>query len=90
MGAVAPVCPPSPAIVPGFVLYAEVSVNLDARLTRKEAAERIGVTPAAVGMWKVRGKLTTDESGRYRLGDVLEVERETRHHPNSRRQIQAA
>jgi hypothetical protein len=60
-------------------------VDLDARLSRKQAAEQAGVSPATVGMWKARGKLTTDEHGRYRLGDVLKVELETRYHPNNRR-----
>jgi hypothetical protein len=61
-----------------------VNVDLDTRLTRKEAADRIGLSPATIGMWKARGKLATDEHGRYRLGDVLAVELETRYSPNNR------
>jgi hypothetical protein len=61
-----------------------VNVNPDARLTRAQAARAIGLSPATIGMWKVRGKLATDEHGRYRLGDVLAVELETRYSPNNR------
>jgi hypothetical protein len=61
-----------------------VNVDLDTRLTRKEAADRIGLRPATIGMWKVRGKLSTDERGLYRLGDVIAVELETRYSPNNR------
>lgn len=62
-------------------------MNLDARLTRKQAARVVGLPGATVGMWKTRGWLTTDENGLYRLGDVIDVERQNRHSPNSRRQL---
>lgn len=59
-------------------------MNPEARLTRAQAARLLGVQPATVGMWKLRGKVDTDEHGRYRLGDLLQVERETRRSPNNR------
>lgn len=65
-------------------------MNLDARLTRAEAATYLRISPATISMWKYREKITTDELGRYRLGDLLEVERATRRHPNSRRVLQLA
>ena len=62
-------------------------MNLDARLTRAQAATYLAITPATITMWKQRQKITTDEHGRYRLGDLLEVERDTRRSPNSHRQL---
>lgn len=62
-------------------------MDMDMRLTRKQAAEKLGIPGATIGMWKTRGLLDTDEHGLYRWGDVLEAERLTRHSPNSRRQL---
>lgn len=62
-------------------------MDLDARLTRKQAAEYVGLPGATVGMWKTRGLLRTDDRGLYRLGDVLDVERRTRRSPCSHRQL---
>lgn len=62
-------------------------MDLDARLTRKQAAQAIGLPGPTIGMWKTRGLLDTDENGLYRWGDVLQAERRTRHSPNSRRQL---
>lgn len=63
-------------------------MDFDARLTRAQAAAYLRISPATISMWKYREKITTDEQGRYRLGDLLEVERATRRHPNSRRALQ--
>lgn len=65
-------------------------MDLDARVPARFAADRIGVSKQLFNYWRRTGKVTPDDHGRYRLGDVLEVERQTRRHPNSRRQIQAA
>jgi hypothetical protein len=56
----------------------------DARLTRQQAAAEVGVSPYVISMWRYRGKLQADEGGRYRRGDVLAVELETRYSPNNR------
>jgi hypothetical protein len=63
-----------------------MALNLDARLTRAQAAAWIKVQPATLGMWVVRGHLTRGEDGRYRLGDVLRAEQATRYSPNNRGQ----
>lgn len=74
-------------------------MNHEAGLTREQAAQVLGVTPATVSMWALRGwrdqqgqKRTLSVIGRgprnqrlFRLGDLLEAERDTRHNPNSRR-----
>lgn len=62
-------------------------MDLDARLTRKQAAELLNLPGATVGMWRTRGLLDTDADGLYRWGDVLAAERRTRRSPNSRRQL---
>lgn len=62
-------------------------MDLDTRLTRKQAAYHIGLPGPTVGMWKTRGLLDTDEDGLYRWGDVLEAERQTRRAPQSHRQL---
>lgn len=64
-------------------------MDLDARLTRQQAAQCVGLTPAAIGMWKLRGHIDSGPDGLYRLGDVIEVERQMRRHPNSRRKVAA-
>lgn len=56
----------------------------DARLTRQEAAAEANVSPAVISMWRYRGKLAPDERGRYRRGDVLDVEAQTARSPNNR------
>lgn len=62
-------------------------MNLDARLTRAQAAAYLRISPATISMWRYREKITTDNQGRYRLGDLLEVERDTRRSPNSHRTL---
>jgi hypothetical protein len=77
---------------------AEVCVNLDAYLTRAQARQVIGVSLATVGNWRARGwfgqdghrqQLRTKSGPRgtllYRLGDLLEAERDTRMSPRSPR-----
>jgi hypothetical protein len=87
MSAVVRVCPRQPGHRAGHRAVRGWDVDLDARLTRKQAAQLIGLPGATIGMWKTRGLLDTDEDGLYRWGDVLAVERETRRSPNSRRQL---
>lgn len=75
-------------------------MDLEAGLTRAQAATFLGVTRGTVSMWAQRGWLdaATGErrrltvvthagrSGRtYRLGDLLDAERDTRANPNSHR-----
>ena len=53
--------------------------DLEARLTATEAALLLPtVTPQDVYNWARRGKLTPDTQRRYRLGDILQAERNTR------------
>lgn len=65
----------------------------DARLTAAEAAEWFDVTPSAINNWFYRGHLEdvgVDDNGQrtYRFGELLDAERNTRRHPNSRRKPQ--
>jgi hypothetical protein len=71
----------------------------EAGLTRDQAARLLCVTPATVSMWALRGWRSEDGRRRtltvvgyghrnqrlFRLGDLLEAERDTRQNPNSRR-----
>jgi hypothetical protein len=76
------------------------SMNPDAYITRAQAATITGVSADAIGKWHARGWRSTEGelrhlrtrpgSGRtllYRLGDIIDAERETRHNPNSRRPV---
>lgn len=75
-------------------------MNPDVFLTRAQASLLTGVTPDAIGKWRARGWLTAEgerrhlrvrsygTSLRYRLGDILEAERDTRTSGRSRRGIQ--
>ncbi len=49
------------------------------------AIKRLGVTKQTFNNWRASGKLTPNDNGEYRWGDVLEVESATRNSPNSRR-----
>jgi hypothetical protein len=73
-------------------------VNLDAYVTRAQAAMVTGVRPDTIGKWLARGwvdpagsrhALTTRPSGSrgllFRLGDILAAERDTRLNPRARR-----
>lgn len=74
-------------------------MDLEAGLTREQAVKVLGVTPATISMWALRGWKSADGCRRhlavvgrgrrnerlYRLGDLLEAERDTRLNPNSRR-----
>lgn len=75
-------------------------MNPDAYITRRQAAMVTGVSADAIGKWHARGWRGTEGelrhlrtrpgSGRtllYRLGDIIDAERETRHNPNSRRPL---
>lgn len=73
-------------------------MNQDAYITRAQAAMLTGVSADSIGKWHARGwrscegelrhLRTRPKNGRvllYRLGDILDAERETRNNPNSRR-----
>lgn len=70
----------------------------DAYVTRAQAAVVTGVRPDTIGKWLTRGWYGPDGKRRtlrtrpgpgrtllFRLGDLLEAERDTRQNPNSRR-----
>lgn len=73
--------------------------NLEAGLTRAQAALAASVPPATVSMWALRGWVDPDGATRrltvvgtdrrggrlYRYGDILAAEAATRNNPNSRR-----
>lgn len=73
-------------------------MNPDAYVTREQASMLTGVSRDAIGKWRARGWHAPDGSHRelstkpgkgnslrYRLGDILDAERDTRSNPNSRR-----
>ncbi|MFG3710906.1 hypothetical protein [Micromonospora sp. NPDC047730] len=73
-------------------------INRDAFVTRAQAAMVTAVSPDSIGKWRARGWLndagerqflTTKRLANgnllYRLGDILDAERDTAHNPNSRR-----
>jgi DNA-binding transcriptional MerR regulator len=61
----------------------------DTKLPAHLAAAMVGVSRQLVNYWRTSGKLKpVDRDGRrplYRLGDILQVERSTRHSPQSHR-----
>lgn len=74
--------------------------DLDAMVTRSEGAFLLGVAPGVIGMWRARGwiggegqrrHLTTtraqDGTLRYRYGDLLDAERDTRSSGTPRRRV---
>jgi hypothetical protein len=74
-----------------------LAINHDALLNRKQSGMFLGVSPNLVGMWKTLGKLTPaahDKRGNplYRVGDLLDVDREARASDKSHRgpQVYAA
>lgn len=73
-------------------------MNLDAYVTRSQASLITGVRPDTIGKWRARGWTGPDGERRelrtkpgagrallFRLGDILEAERDTRHNPRARR-----
>jgi hypothetical protein len=73
-------------------------MNLDAYVTRSQAALLTGVRPDTIGKWHARGWSAPDGEhhtlrtqpgkGRvllFRLGDILTAERDTRLNPRARR-----
>lgn len=76
-------------------------MNPDAYLTRGQASMLTGLSPDSIGKWHHRGWIGADGERRfletrpgkgnalkYRLGDILDAERDTRSNPNSRRPVQ--
>lgn len=63
--------------------------DLDAKLPAHLAAAMVGVSRQLINYWRTSGKLKPiDREGRqplYRLGDLFEVEQETRRSPQSHR-----
>lgn len=73
-------------------------INNDAYITRAQAAMLTGVSADAINKWRARGwrscegelrhLATKPGRGRtllFRVGDILEAERDTRSNPNCRR-----
>lgn len=63
-------------------------MNHDALLTVTEAAQLARVSKQLVNWWRTSGRIpATKRNGvwRYRLGDVLQVEKQTRQAPQSHR-----
>lgn len=61
--------------------------NLDVRVPAWFAIKRLGVTKQTFNYWRATGKISPDDNGEYRWGDVLEVELAMRKSANSRRGI---
>lgn len=59
--------------------------NLDVRVPAWFAIRRLGVTKQTFNYWRASGKITPDDNGEYRWGDVLEVELAMRKSAHSRR-----
>jgi hypothetical protein len=59
----------------------------DVRVPAWFAIKRLGVTKQTFNYWRASGKITPDEDGEYRWGDVLRAELETRQSANSRRGV---
>lgn len=77
-----------------------VEPDLDAMVTRSEGAYLLGVAPGVIGMWRARGwvgsdgqrrHLTTtraqDGTLRYRYGDLVDAECDTRRSKTPRRRV---
>ncbi len=62
--------------------------NPDVRVPAWFAIKRLGITKQTFNYWRTSGKVTADDNGEYRWGDVLAAEKATRTNPNSRRGIQ--
>lgn len=52
--------------------------DVNARLTGSQAAEVVGVSKQLINYWRISGRLKRGDDRRYRYGDVLAVERDTR------------
>lgn len=61
-------------------------VDLNARVTASEAARYLGVTRQLVNSWRTRGKIHKGQDGKYRLRDILIVDRAVRRSGHSHRQ----
>jgi hypothetical protein len=64
--------------------------GLDVQVPGWFICRQLDITKQTLNYWVASGKLTptaSDSHGRplYRYGDALEIERQTRHSPNSRR-----
>lgn len=64
--------------------------NPDVRVPPWFAIKRLGVTKQTFNYWRSTGKITPNEAGKYRWGDLLEVEAAMRNSPNSRRGTKVA
>lgn len=73
-------------------------MDLDAYITRSQAAQITGARPDTIGKWHARGWTTPDGERRtlrtrsgggrtllYRLGDILDADRDTRLNLRARR-----
>lgn len=59
--------------------------DLDAKLPAHLAAAMVGVSRQLINYWRRAGHLVPDEQKRYRLADLLAVERAMRRSPQSHR-----
>lgn len=64
--------------------------RLDERITTHLAASRLGVTESLVRKWASRYGLVADIQGRYRFGDLVEIEWRTRQGKGARRKLTIA
>lgn len=77
-----------------------VALNLDVMVTRSEGAYLLGVAPGVIGMWRARGwvdrkgtrqhltvQRAPDGTLRYRYGDLLAAEKDTRSSGTPRRRV---
>lgn len=60
-------------------------MNLDALLTPAQAARAAGVSKQLFNYWRTQGKVIPQPCGRYRLGDVLDTEKDMRNSVQSHR-----
>lgn len=61
--------------------------RLDERVTAETAANRLGVSTALIRKWASRYKLVPDRERRYRFGDLVNVEYQTRTAKGRRRKL---
>ncbi len=63
------------------------SMNLDARLNASDSARAVNVSRQTFNYWRRTGRVAPGADGRYRLGDVIDVERAMRNSGQSSRNM---
>lgn len=66
-------------------MYLEAPADLDALVTPSQAARAAGVSKQLFNWWRISGKVKPTECGRYRLREVLNIEKQMRRSPQSHR-----